>query len=114
MPSGTVKVVRRISWHVFFSSRRRHTSYWRDWSSDVCSSDLEMPMEINPVQNPVALFEEWLAEEIGRASCRERVETEADAATTNKTRSNSGRCASQAARPAGASAASRTSTSHCA
>src|SRR3712207_4426435 len=23
-----------------FSSRRRHTSYWRDWSSDVCSSDL--------------------------------------------------------------------------
>src|SRR5258707_9654853 len=25
---------------VFFSSRRRHTRYWRDWSSDVCSSDL--------------------------------------------------------------------------
>src|ERR1035437_10471265 len=24
----------------FFPSRRRHTSYWRDWSSDVCSSDL--------------------------------------------------------------------------
>src|SRR5215217_2616344 len=24
----------------FFSSRRRHTIYWRDWSSDVCSSDL--------------------------------------------------------------------------
>src|SRR5258707_1034996 len=23
----------------FFSSRRRHTRYWRDWSSDVCSSD---------------------------------------------------------------------------
>src|SRR5258707_6348653 len=23
-----------------FSSRRRHTRYWRDWSSDVCSSDL--------------------------------------------------------------------------
>src|SRR3712207_9227477 len=22
----------------FFSSRRRHTRYWRDWSSDVCSS----------------------------------------------------------------------------
>src|SRR5258707_10243768 len=22
------------------SSRRRHTRYWRDWSSDVCSSDL--------------------------------------------------------------------------
>src|SRR6476620_12733586 len=26
--------------HFFFSSRRRHTRYWRDWSSDVCSSDL--------------------------------------------------------------------------
>src|SRR3712207_7867693 len=25
----------------FFSSRRRHTRYWRDWSSDVCSSDLK-------------------------------------------------------------------------
>src|SRR3712207_7204578 len=23
-----------------FSSRRRHTRYWRDWSSVVCSSDL--------------------------------------------------------------------------
>src|SRR3712207_2863917 len=27
----------------FFSSRRRHTRYWRDWSSDVCSSDLKIP-----------------------------------------------------------------------
>src|SRR3712207_2408354 len=27
----------------FFSSRRRHTRYWRDWSSDVCSSDLFIP-----------------------------------------------------------------------
>src|SRR5690606_40188263 len=25
----------------FFSSRRRHTIFSRDWSSDVCSSDLE-------------------------------------------------------------------------
>src|SRR3712207_2194948 len=35
----------RVDMHVFvclffFSSRRRHTRYWRDWSSDVCSSDL--------------------------------------------------------------------------
>src|SRR5258707_14194727 len=29
----------------FFSSRRRHTRYWRDWSSDVCSSDLTWPQE---------------------------------------------------------------------
>src|SRR5687768_12329944 len=30
----------------FFSSRRRHTSCSRDWSSDVCSSDL--PAGRNP------------------------------------------------------------------
>src|SRR5258707_9233070 len=29
-----------LSFCFFFSSRRRHTRYWRDWSSDVCSSDL--------------------------------------------------------------------------
>src|SRR5690606_41082700 len=33
----------------FFSSRRRHTRFSRDWSSDVCSSDLvlrEMAMVV--------------------------------------------------------------------
>src|SRR3712207_6409213 len=30
----------------FFSSRRRHTRYWRDWSSDVCSSDLGEVIEV--------------------------------------------------------------------
>src|SRR5690606_40366002 len=29
----------------FFSSRRRHTRFSRDWSSDVCSSDLAPPSE---------------------------------------------------------------------
>src|SRR5437870_12968206 len=36
-------MVRRAGnwWHpFFFSSRRRHTRWPRDWSSDVCSSDL--------------------------------------------------------------------------
>src|SRR6266496_4968232 len=28
----------------FFSSRRRHTRSLRDWSSDVCSSDLSAPL----------------------------------------------------------------------
>src|SRR3712207_4981220 len=28
--------------YCFFSSRRRHTRYWRDWNSDVCSSDLTL------------------------------------------------------------------------
>src|SRR5690606_39576913 len=29
------------SYSFFFSSRRRHTRFSRDWSSDVCSSDLD-------------------------------------------------------------------------
>src|SRR5690625_7946970 len=31
-----------------FSSRRRHTRWPRDWSSDVCSSDLGVQVEITP------------------------------------------------------------------
>src|SRR6266542_1374135 len=30
----------------FFSRRRRHTRCYRDWSSDVCSSDLSEPLSI--------------------------------------------------------------------
>src|SRR2546429_5477483 len=30
----------------FFSSRRRHTRCSRDWSSDVCSSDLDSSLEV--------------------------------------------------------------------
>src|SRR5690606_5019487 len=33
-----------VSLFFFFSSRRRHTRFSRDWSSDVCSSDLEAPL----------------------------------------------------------------------
>src|SRR5690606_40664394 len=29
-----------VCFYFFFSSRRRHTRFSRDWSSDVCSSDL--------------------------------------------------------------------------
>src|SRR3712207_8333770 len=36
----------------FFSSRRRHTRYWRDWSSDVCSSDLSAPDFLEMHRNP--------------------------------------------------------------
>src|SRR5690625_7327795 len=35
--------------YLFFSSRRRHTIWPRDWSSDVCSSDLSINCE-NPVR----------------------------------------------------------------
>src|SRR2546429_4979707 len=34
-----------LSCFFFFSSRRRHTRCSRDWSSDVCSSDLATPIE---------------------------------------------------------------------
>src|SRR3712207_7055874 len=37
-----------LYYHIFFSSRRRHTRYWRDWSSDVCSSDLVRDREHDP------------------------------------------------------------------
>src|SRR2546421_2219860 len=86
----------------FFSSRRRHTRSDRDWSSDVCSSDLVITVasvEAAPVatlgpqierharfpQRVNAGFVEIVARalvrlrvyergaEIGRASCRERV-----------------------------------------
>src|SRR3712207_9177569 len=47
---------------LFYSSRRRHTRYWRDWSSDVCSSDLSgtgpMPLEALARTPAVALFVE--------------------------------------------------------
>src|SRR5690606_39314529 len=40
-PSGLfLRVVVCYSMVFFFSSRRRHTRFSRDWSSDVCSSDL--------------------------------------------------------------------------
>src|SRR3712207_5582267 len=41
----------------FFSSRRRHTRYWRDWSSDVCSSDLRNTF------NVYSTYKLWLGAE---------------------------------------------------
>src|SRR5690606_39987039 len=36
----------------FFSSRRRHTRFSRDWSSDVCSSDLNWgSVSVDPARN---------------------------------------------------------------
>src|SRR3712207_8357300 len=40
----------------FFSSRRRHTRYWRDWSSDVCSSDLAAEAEIERLERELQLL----------------------------------------------------------
>src|SRR5439155_6201531 len=81
----------------FFSSRRRHTRWPRDWSSDVCSSDLPgVSASLFPAgslahlsslsQIGLILFMFLIGAElnlgelrrrgrkIGRASCRERVE----------------------------------------
>src|SRR5256886_3790251 len=91
-----------VSVFFFFSSRRRHTRFDCDWSSDVCSSDLEdvewlrgvVTMHMELTGSPVAeriLSNWWInverfakifpkdykrvleAQQIGRASCRERV-----------------------------------------
>src|SRR5690606_40915992 len=85
--------------YFFFSSRRRHTRFSRDWSSDVCSSDLNCwlllealkltQVSVAPkarfnVMRPLCLPRAQGAcmaraentcgcHEIGRASCRERV-----------------------------------------
>src|SRR3712207_5810939 len=51
----------------FFSSRRRHTRYWRDWSSDVCSSDLITGKDVlaeHPERNVYELFD------LGFGRCR--------------------------------------------
>src|SRR5690606_39602225 len=40
---GVVCAVWCLGCLFFFSSRRRHTRFSRDWSSDVCSSDLKRP-----------------------------------------------------------------------
>src|SRR5690606_40238788 len=95
----------------FFSSRRRHTRFSRDWSSDVCSSDLtptamsdaerlsraaafadelsrrRTVRDYAPTPVPREVIEHCLRAagtapsganqqpwQIGRASCRERVE----------------------------------------
>src|SRR3989337_3191598 len=42
----------------FFSSRRRHTRCYRDWSSDVCSSDLDSTGEYWLTPDQVRLLKE--------------------------------------------------------
>src|SRR3712207_7615672 len=54
----------------FFSSRRRHTRYWRDWSSDVCSSDLDPPEDLADRMAYKAVLEASLVLEEGVANTR--------------------------------------------
>src|SRR5690606_41042728 len=96
---------------LFFSSRRRHTRLSRDWSSDVCSSDLEVEyndghLYIGDFGNNkngrtdltilkyaisdkdelsnLELIKFRYAEQIGRASCRERLYIASAAAARNR------------------------------
>src|SRR5688500_20193831 len=74
----------------FFSSRRRHTRLQGDWSSDVCSSDLAAlagapahqigDLLAAALRNRfrAGLLAQRLEGQIGRASCRERVEITGD------------------------------------
>src|SRR5206468_11814365 len=72
----------RLLMFFFFSSRRRHTRSDRDWSSDVCSSDLSfVTWPTSSTATPALLAARMICEatsrtwpKIGRASCRERVE----------------------------------------
>src|SRR6266542_6194918 len=48
----------------FFSSRRRHTRCYRDWSSDVCSSDLGRPTDSSWVLRPKVPMSEETANKL--------------------------------------------------
>src|SRR2546430_5687516 len=43
-------MVEELLWLFFFSSRRRHTRFDCDWSSDVCSSDLTVKSPVSEAQ----------------------------------------------------------------
>src|SRR2546427_11184279 len=77
----------------FFSSRRRHTRFDCDWSSDVCSSDLVGGSQHLGTVGGEDLGVQVLAgaqhrqagdAEIGRASCRERGEISVVAGSLKK------------------------------
>src|SRR5438270_7762097 len=68
---------RQLQYLFFFSSRRRHTRFDCDWSSDVCSSDLLVghvhDLGAGHELEQLAADVTGRSAEIGRASCRERV-----------------------------------------
>src|SRR3712207_6966611 len=67
-----IVIMYMLIYFFFFSSRRRHTRYWRDWSSDVCSSDLdrvrvELPDHAVPVHCDAGRATQVAANLIGNA-----------------------------------------------
>src|SRR3712207_936676 len=74
-----------ISFFFFFSSRRRHTRYWRDWSSDVCSSDLRNHYAPSPVDGDgytSDLARELAADALERFLRYVRIDTQSDPHST--------------------------------
>src|SRR4030066_1870121 len=67
----------------FFSSRRRHTRFKCDWSSDVCSSDLG-GLRDRGGDLPVRRLAGHRLHQIGRASCRGRGEISVGAVSFKK------------------------------
>src|SRR2546430_7358891 len=58
----------------FFSSRRRHTRFDCDWSSDVCSSDLNVGMYRIQVIGRNELAMHWQRHKVGAAHWRAMAE----------------------------------------
>src|SRR5690606_31627773 len=58
----------------FFSSRRRHTRFSRDWSSDVCSSDLTVVLEPCPMNQTSNQPFQLPIQGMTCASCAGRIE----------------------------------------
>src|SRR5437867_7103160 len=52
----------------FFSSRRRHTRSYGDWSSDVCSSDLLVGCAVEPGLDDAVMLQDQLAVRRARAA----------------------------------------------
>src|SRR5947209_12778052 len=73
LPLTSFRLLCYDTFFFFFSSRRRHTRYWRDWSSDVCSSDLARnrdALEAAAKEVGRAGGQALAVPKIGRASCR--------------------------------------------
>src|SRR6266498_4840122 len=68
---------RRVRQAFFFSSRRRHTSSLRDWSSDVCSSDLASYLNEIPSRTRYsATLPSWIvtSKRVASATRRSRID----------------------------------------
>src|SRR6516164_10730111 len=70
----SARLAKTESRNFFFSSRRRHTRWNCDWSSDVCSSDLDVNASGKGPQCEHRQCRKRAGIEIGRASCRESVD----------------------------------------